>query len=179
MRYMLSAAVMVTTLIMCQLVTTLEAHYKPTFATVTKADAFIKEYATQAPSIPTKTVEKVEQAAKDVDVLRNSFLMLWVCGGIFPGAVVGAILRKATKAQIALDMAVSVCTALPVTPYILRRYTDCTPEECFLGGFLLSVGAWALWQIILILVARIISAADKRGIAGVKDEILGSGEKKP
>lgn len=176
-RSILSAAVLVTTLIMCQLVATLEAHYKPTFAAINKADAFIK--ASQSPDIPRKTVEKVEQASKDVDVLRNSFLMLWVCGGIFPGAVVGVILRKATKAQIALDMGVSVCTALPVTPYLLRRYTDCTPEECFLGGFILSVGAWALWQIILVLVARIISAADKRGIAGVKDEILGGGEKKP
>ena len=175
--------VLLLTLTMCKAVTSLEATARMTAAPVIRTQAKIAKMA--QPNGNGKAAvaaeEKAnEQAVKDVQVLRDSFLMLWVCSGIFPGAVVGAILRhKATRTQVTADMLVSICTALPLTPYLLKRYSSVSPEECFVGGFIVSVMSWAVWQIVLIIVARVTLAADKRGVAGVKDEIMGNGERKP
>ena len=175
--------VLLLTLTMCKAVTSLEATARMTAAPVIRTQAKIAKMA--QPNGNGKAAvaaeEKAnEQAVKDVQVLRDSFLMLWVCSGIFPGAVVGAILRhKATRTQVTADMLVSICTALPLTPYLLKRYSNVSPEECFVGGFIVSVMSWAVWQIVLIIVARVTLAADKRGVAGVKDEIMGNGERKP
>ena len=175
--------VLLLTLTMCKAVTSLEATARMTAAPVIRTQAKIAKMAQpngNGKAAAVAAEEKAnEQAVKDVQVLRDSFLMLWVCSGIFPGAVVGAILRKATRTQVTADMLVSICTALPLTPYLLKRYSNVSPEECFVGGFIVSVMSWAAWQIILIIVARITLAADKRGVAGVKDEIMGNGEQKP
>lgn len=170
--------VMLLTLTMCQVVTSLEASARMVAAPVVRQQA--KIIAQSNGKLQAEENKANEQAVKDVQVLRDSFLMLWVCGGIFPGAVVGAILRhKATRTQVTADMLVSICTALPLTPYLLKKYSNVSPEECFVGGFIVSVMSWAAWQIILIIVARVTLAADKRGVAGVKDEIMGNGENKP
>ncbi len=168
--------VMVVTLTMCQLVTSMESSARMTAAPIIRTQ--VKIAAQPLPNGKVQAEEKKanEQAVNDVQVLRDRFLMLWVCSGIFPRAVVGAILRKATRAQVTADMLVSVCTALPLTPYLLKRYSNVTPEECFVGGFIVSVMSWAAWQIILIIVARVTLAADKRGVGGVFDEVRGNGE---
>jgi len=176
--------VLLLTLTMCKAVTSLEATARMTAAPVIRTQAKIAKMAQpngNGKAAAVAAEEKAnEQAVKDVQVLRDSFLMLWVCSGIFPGAVVGAILRhKATRTQVTADMLVSICTALPLTPYLLKRYSSVSPEECFVGGFIVSVMSWAVWQIVLIIVARVTLAADKRGVAGVKDEIMGNGERKP
>ena len=174
--------VLLLTLTMCKAVTSLEATARMTAAPVIRTQAKIAKMAQpngNGKAAAAAEQKANEQAVKDVQVLRDSFLMLWVCGGIFPGAVVGAILRKATRTQVTADMLVSICTALPLTPYLLKRYSNVSPEECFVGGFIVSVMSWAAWQIILIIVARVTLAADKRGVAGVKDEIMGNGEQKP
>ena len=177
--------VLLLTLAMCQVVTSLEATARMTAAPVMRTQAKIVAMQVNPngngnSKIHAEERKANEQAVKDVQVLRDSFLMLWVCSGIFPGAVVGAILRhKATRTQVTADMLVSICTALPLTPYLLKRYSSVSPEECFVGGFIVSVMSWAVWQIVLIIVARVTLAADKRGVAGVKDEIMGNGERKP
>ena len=177
--------VLLLTLAMCQVVTSLEATARMTAAPVMRTQAKIVAMQVNPngngnSKIHAEERKANEQAVKDVQVLRDSFLMLWICGGIFPGAVVGAILRhKATRTQVTADMMVSICTALPLTPYLLKRYSSVSPEECFVGGFIVSVMSWAVWQIVLIIVARVTLAADKRGVAGVKDEIMGNGERKP
>ena len=174
--------VLLLTLTMCKAVTSLEATARMTAAPVIRTQAKIAKMAQpngNGKAAAAAEQKANEQAVKDVQVLRDSFLMLWVCSGIFPGAVVGAILRKATRTQVTADMLVSICTALPLTPYLLKRYSNVSPEECFVGGFIVSVMSWAAWQIILIIVARVTLAADKRGVAGVKDEIMGNGEQKP
>ena len=175
--------VLLLTLTMCKAVTSLEATARMTAAPVIRTQAKIAKMAQpngNGKAAAAAEQKANEQAVKDVQVLRDSFLMLWVCSGIFPGAVVGAILRhKATRTQVTADMLVSICTALPLTPYLLKRYSSVSPEECFVGGFIVSVMSWAVWQIVLIIVARVTLAADKRGVAGVKDEIMGNGEQKP
>lgn len=176
--------VLLLTLAMCQVVTSLEATARMTAAPVMRTQAKIVAMQVNPngngnSKIHAEERKANEQAVKDVQVLRDSFLMLWICGGIFPGAVVGAILHKATRTQVTADMLVSICTALPLTPYLLKRYSNVSPEECFVGGFIVSVMSWTAWQLVLIIVARVTLAADKRGVAGVKDELMGSGEIKP
>lgn len=169
--------VMFATFIMCQVVTSLEASVLVKTSPIIMAHAMMHMQA--PPTHPTKQQSddraKNEMAFKDVQVLRDSFLMLWVCGGILPGSVVGAILRKVNREKLWLDMSLSACTALPLTPFLLRQYTDCSPEVCFLGGFIVSVCAWSAWTIALILVSRLTKAADSGGIGGMKDELLGKG----
>lgn len=114
-----------------------------------------------------------EKAVQQFEVLRNSLLMFWMCGGVFPGSLVGVLIRQLAGRQALVNFLVSICTAIPVTPYCLRRWTAGSPEECFLGGFLVAVSSWAAWEIVIILFARVKAAAQARGWIGVKQEILG------
>jgi len=120
--------------------------------------------------------EKIANEHARVEVLRNSFLMLWLIGGVIPGSAVGVVLKQVTGYKAITHATVSVCTSVPVTPYLLKRYTDCAPEECFIGGFIVAVSAWFAWEVLMLCYARIKKAATKRGIGGVVDEVRGNGK---
>lgn len=177
--------VLIVTLAMCQVITTLEASLVSKARPILITQANIAKYG--SPHTLQGASDKVanEQAVKDVQVLRDTFLMLWVCGGILPGAVVSLALRKYARkfmparwvleVPVSFDVSVSICTAIPLVPLLLKRYTNCAPEEAFALGFAVSVAAWASWIIVLILVARFTVAANERGIGGLKDEMLGKG----
>lgn len=121
----------------------------------------------------------IEAVAKQNEILRNSFLMLWLIGGVIPGSAVGVVLKQATGYKAVTHATVSVCTSIPVTPYLLKRYTDCTPEECFIGGFIVAVSAWFAWEVLMLCYGRIKKAATERGIGGVVDEVRGNTGPKP
>jgi len=120
--------------------------------------------------------EKIANEHARVEVLRNSFLMLWLIGGVIPGSAVGVVLKQVTGYKALTHATVSVCTSVPVTPYLLKRYTECAPEECFIGGFIVAVSAWFAWEVLMLCYARIKKAATERGIGGVVEEVRGKGK---
>jgi hypothetical protein len=117
------------------------------------------------------------KVAKDVDVLRDSFLLSWVVGGCIPGACVGIWIRALTRVfDIAKTFGVSLFTSFCVSPWAIKNYMTPTPETCLLMGFLVAVGAWLIWEVALAIGTRLKDAAVKSGWIGVKREILGEGK---
>ncbi len=154
---------------MAKAVTQLEASfaYVATTAMVTNAHA----YATALPDN-----QEEEKLHKDVEILRDSFLLSWIVGGCIPGACVGIWIRALTKmVEIAKTFGVSLFSSFCVSPFVIKNYLKANPETCLLVGFLVAVGAWLAWEVVLIIAVRMKEAARKRGWLGVKSEILGGG----
>lgn len=108
-------------------------------------------------------------------VLRDHINFFWVGGGAILGGYVAVALRQISGLHhVVKYFAVSVATALAVTPYVLIAYFGpiVAPEECFILGFLFAVGAWLAWEIVGILAERLKDAARQRGWLGVKDELI-------
>jgi hypothetical protein len=108
-------------------------------------------------------------------VLRDHINFFWVGGGAILGGYVAVALRQISGLHhVVKYFAVSVATAIAVTPYVLIAYFGpvVAPEECFILGFLFAVGAWLAWEIIGILARRLKVAARQRGWLGVKDELM-------
>ncbi|MFT3882767.1 MAG: hypothetical protein QM703_24330 [Gemmatales bacterium] len=108
-------------------------------------------------------------------VLRDHINFFWVGGGAILGGYVAVALRQISGLHhVVKYFAVSVATALAVTPYVLIAYFGpvVAPEACFILGFLFAVGAWLAWEIVGILAWRLKDAARKRGWIGVKEELL-------
>jgi hypothetical protein len=108
-------------------------------------------------------------------VLRDHINFFWVGGGAILGGYVAVALRQISGLHhVVKYFAVSVATALAVTPYVLIAYFGpvVAPEACFILGFLFAVGAWLAWEIVGILAGRLKAAARKRGWIGVKEELL-------
>lgn len=108
-------------------------------------------------------------------VLRDHINFFWVGGGAILGGYVAVALRQISGLHhVVKYFAVSVATALAVTPYVLIAYFGpvVAPEECFILGFLFAVGAWLAWEIVGILARRLKAAARQRGWLGVKEELL-------
>lgn len=136
---------------------------------VTQIEAKASTYAMYAQAENTKQVE----------ILRDHISLLWVAGGAVLGAYVGMAIRKVDgRSEMAKYFAVSLCTSLAAAPYLLKRYSHGAPEECFFGGFLMAVGAWLAWEVVMIIGGRVKDAAQRNGWLGVKREIMGQGEEK-
>lgn len=131
-----------------------------------------------------------EKEAADEGVIRSRFLMFLVGGGSFGGAVVCVLLWlsipktskdghevKKNHHSITSHFSVSLLTAIFLTPLILKKWFNYEPEECFAGSFMLAVSAWVLWGIAYAIGNRMLKAAEKSGLSGVKDEVLGVGGK--
>lgn len=152
---------------------------------ITKLEASFNVIASHAvmvhPSAYAATLaEKADDAklAKDVDILRDTFLLSWIVGGCIPGACVGIWIRAITQmAQLAKTFGVSLFTSFCASPYIIKNYFTPNPETCLLIGFLVAVGAWLAWEVALAVGTRLREAAVKNGWLGVKAEILGSAAK--
>jgi len=114
-------------------------------------------------------------AADQPTVLRDHINFFWVGGGAILGGYVAVALRQISGLHhVVKYFAVSVATALAITPYVLIAYFGpvVAPEACFILGFLFAVGAWLAWEIVGILAGRLKAAARKRGWIGVKEELL-------
>lgn len=108
-------------------------------------------------------------------VLRDQLNLLWVAGGAILGGYVAVALREISGLHhIVKYFAVSVATAVAVTPYVLIAWFGpvVAPEACFVLGFLFAVGAWLAWEIVGILATRLKRAARQHGWLGVKEELL-------
>lgn len=108
-------------------------------------------------------------------VLRDHINFLWVGGGAILGGYVAVALKQISGLHhVVKYFAVSVATALAITPYVLIAYFGpiVAPEACFILGFLFAVGAWLAWEIVGIVAGRLKAAARKRGWIGVKEELL-------
>lgn len=115
--------------------------------------------------------EKLQDAK---DILRDSFLLAWMVGGLIPGGCVGVWIRSLTKiAEIGKTFGVSVFTSFCTAPYIITKYFEASPSTCLLIGFLVSVGAWVIWEVALICTSRVKKAAQKYGWVGVAGELTG------
>ncbi len=120
----------------------------------------------------------IAQAALHQDrptILRDHLNFLWVAGGAILGGYVAVALRQVTGVHhVVKYFAVSVATALAVTPYVLVTYFGpvLSPEACFILGFLFAVGAWLAWEVVGIIASRLKHAARERGWLGVKEELL-------
>lgn len=109
-------------------------------------------------------------------VLRDCLNFLWVAGGAILGGYVAVALRQVTGLfHIVRSFAVSVATALAVTPYVLVTWfsSSLSAEACFILGFLFAVIAWLAWEVLGIVAIRIKRAARLHGWSGVKQELLG------
>ena len=127
-------------------------------------------YATSISAEDSK--EKLQDAK---DILRDSFLLAWMVGGLIPGGCVGVWIRSLTKiAEIGKTFGVSVFTSFCTAPYIITKYFEASPSTCLLIGFLVSVGAWVIWEVALICASRVKKAAQKYGWVGVAGELTGS-----
>lgn len=114
-------------------------------------------------------------SADQPTVLRDHINFFWVGGGAILGGYVAIALRQISGLHhVVKYFAVSVATALAVTPYVLIAYFGpvVAPEACFILGFLFAVGAWLAWEIVGILAGRLKDAARKRGWIGVKEELF-------
>lgn len=173
-RLIIGIAVIFVTLLGSTTVTSLET----IFLKVVKPApvALVQDNGKVAESSKKREEEKIANENARVEVLRNSFLMLWLIGGVIPGSAVGVVLKQVTGYKALTHATVSVCTSVPVTPYLLKRYTECAPEECFIGGFIVAVSAWFAWEVLMLCYARIKKAATERGIGGVVDEVRGNGK---
>lgn len=108
------------------------------------------------------------------DILRDSFLLAWMVGGLIPGGCVGVWIRSLTKmAEIGKTFGVSVFTSFCTAPYIITKYFEASPSTCLLIGFLVAVGAWVIWEVALICTDRLKKAAQKYGWIGVAGELSG------
>jgi hypothetical protein len=115
--------------------------------------------------------EKLQDAK---DILRDSFLLAWMVGGVIPGGCVGVWIRSLTKmAEIGKTFGVSVFTSFCSAPYLITKYFETSPSTCLLVGFMVSVCAWVGWEIALICTERMRKAAQKYGWIGVAGEITG------
>lgn len=171
MSWKLSAiALVIFTAFMANVITKLEASFDVVASHATMA-MLPKAYATAAPD------KEDVKLAKDVDILRDSFLLSWIIGGCIPGACVGIWIRALTKmVEIAKTFGVSLFTSFCASPWVIKNYLTANPETCLLVGFLGAVGAWVAWEVILILANRIKEAARKRGWSGIKTEVLGGND---
>lgn len=110
----------------------------------------------------------------EVNVLRDSFLLSWLVGGMIPGSCVGIWIRALTKiADIGKTFGVSLFTSFCVSPWLIKNYLLPSPETCLLIGFLVAVGSWIAWEVVLDIAVRIKAAAIKGGWVAVKNEVLG------
>lgn len=169
MSWKLSAIALVfLTWLMANVVTQLEASFNvvATHATMTTHP---RTYATTAG-------DKADDAklAKDVEILRDSFLLSWIAGGCVLGACVGIWIRALTEVfAIAKTFGVSLFTSFCSTPWVIKTYFSAAPETCFFVGFLVAVGAWIGWEAALAIATRVKDAAVRNGWAGVKTELMG------
>lgn len=158
-----AAAMTLVTLVMAGVVTNLEAALPRAIYAKTQA----------VPAAPASQPQ-VAELVNRVEILRNALNFFWVAGGAVLGAYVGVAIRKiAGLNNIAVHISVSLATSLAVAPYILRNYVNGEPETCFMGGFLIAVAAWVIWEILIIIGDRLKKAARDRGWIGVKKEIWG------
>lgn len=163
-----AVAVLVFSCLMANVITRLEA----SFNTVASHATMAIHPHTYATTLADKTEDARLQ--KDVDILRDSFLLSWIVGGCIPGACVGIWIRALTKVfEIAKTFGVSLFTSFCTAPWIIKNYFSASPETCLLIGFLVAVGAWLAWEVALAIAVRIKSAAIKGGWIGVKQELLG------
>jgi hypothetical protein len=113
--------------------------------------------------------------AEQPTVLRDQLNFLWVAFGSLLGGYVAVALRNITgMIKIVRCYAVSVATAMALTPYLLVTYLchQVSAEACFGLGFLAAVAAWLFWEVLGILAERVKRAAKRRGWAGVKEEVV-------
>lgn len=130
------------------------------------------------------TAEDARDDAK-IGIIRDRFSMFLICGGAFGGAIVCLLLRlamgndpndpvkKMTKPAMAAYFTVSLLSSIFLCPYVLKRWLNSEPEECFAWSFLGAVFAWIVWGIGHAIGKRLLKAAESRGWIGVKEEILG------
>lgn len=167
MSWKLSAVALVLfSAMMANVITKLEASFN-----VVASHATMVVHSPYMMAADTKEEAKVE---KNVDILRDTFLLSWIIGGCIPGACVGIWIRALTKmVEIAKTFGVSLFTSFCASPYLIKNYLAANPETCLLVGFLVAVCAWVLWEVALIIANRLKDAARKRGWLGVKQELLG------
>lgn len=119
----------------------------------------------------------VDPEHQNVEILKDQIRFLWVGGGAILGSCVGLWIRAvAGLLAMSRTFGVSLFTSLACTPYVLRRWSNGFPEECFILAFLAAVGAWLAWEVALIIAIRVKEAAKKRGWIGVKEEVFGAGQ---
>lgn len=156
-----------TTLVMAGLVSNLEAALTKPFYTSQASP-------TVTATAPVGTAAQVAIDKAEIQILRNSISFFWVAGGAVLGAYVGVAIRKVTgRNNIAINISVSLATSLAITPWLLKNHVNGEPETCFMFGFLVAVGAWLAWELVLLIGERLRKAARDRGWIGVKQEIFG------
>lgn len=145
---------------------------------VSNLEAALPRYVKQTAPVATVTASAspaVTELTAKVEILRNAISFFWVAGGAVLGAYVGVAIRKVTgRNNIAIHVSVALATSLAVTPYVLKNHVNGEPETCFMGGFLMAVAAWVIWEIVVIIGNRLKKAAEDRGWFGVKQELFGA-----
>lgn len=126
--------------------------------------------------IDPKVREEVKEAVKEVEIIRDHFNLMFCGGGCFAGAVCSIWARKLIGTEALRVFGVILFTGAATSPFLLLRYTKCTPEELVFGGFLYTaVIVWPGWEIAFIITERVKTAARKNGWWGVKTELFGAG----
>lgn len=125
--------------------------------------------------IDPKVREEVKDAVKEVEIIRDHFNLMFCGGGCFAGAVCSIWARKLIGTEALRVFGVILFTGAATSPYLLLRYTKCTPEELVFGGFLYTaVIVWPGWEVAFIISDRVKTAAIKNGWVGVKKELFGA-----
>lgn len=158
------------TCLMANIVTKLEASFK-TVAFQATMNVAPPIYATAYPPEDTKLQKEVQ---KDVEILRDSFLLSWMVGGCVLGSCVGIWIRALTEmVEIAKTFGVSLFSSFCVGPWAIQNYCTPAPSTCIMVGFFMAVAAWVAWEVALAIASRIKVAAIKGGWLAVKAEVFG------
>lgn len=103
---------------------------------------------------PTKTDTEIKaegmKAAHSVEVIRDHFNLFIVWGGVFAGASCSIGARRLVGAEAVRSFCVILFTGAATAPFMMRNYTDCTPEILMAGGFLWTgLCVWPAWEVAL------------------------------
>jgi len=133
-----------------------------------------------------KTILLANDAVDDARIFNNRIKVLWLCLGALGGAwcffaynLIKTQNFSATMNRLKTTCYITVAfiSSLFATPWTLLHFNVPTPEEtCAFAGFFASIVSWGGIEVVTILMRKLGVAAEKKGIAGVKEFVTGTNQ---